>query len=88
MTEEFHTEIEKLAGIPIDLAFLTLDPRQKDDAGKGFDHCMRRLDIRTAVPMHCFGEFEVVDHFLISPVSLPYRHKILSLRQPGQTVTL
>ena len=84
MTEAFFAEIDKLRGIPIDVAFLTLDARQQSYAAKGFDHCLRNLDIKKAVPMHSFGKFETQIDFAVSPTAQSYREKILLLTEPGQ----
>lgn len=88
MTEAFFAEIDKLRGIPIDVAFLTLDARQQNTARLGFDHCLRNLDIRKAVPMHSFGKFELHLDFAVDPMSLPYREKILLMTQTGQKAVL
>ena len=88
MTEAFLSEVKKLEGIPIDLAFLTLDARQETDAYRGFDHCLRTLDIKKAVPMHSFGKYEVHNALLASPISLPYREKVLLMAEAGQTIAI
>ena len=63
------------------LAFLTLDARQEARMGDGFDYCMQHLDIKKAVPMHSFGNYDAQTEFLVSPTSLPYREKILLLTE-------
>ena len=85
MTRAFLTEMDKLRGITIDLAFLTLDGRQEGDRFRGFDYCMRNLNIQCAVPMHSFGNYEPHREILTIPLSLPYREKILLMTQPGTT---
>lgn len=86
MTETFLSEIRKLDGVSIDLAFLTLDARQEADAYKGFDHCMRSLSIKKAVPMHSFGNYSAHTDLMAAPYSLPYRDKVLLMTEPGQTI--
>ena len=86
MTAAFLAEIEKLKGVPIDLAFLTLDGRQEGDMFRGFDHCMRHLDIRAAIPMHSFGVYEPHRAILTDAISKPYREKILLMTEPGMQV--
>ena len=81
MAEAFRIEMDKLRGIPMDLAFLTLDARQGGRMGDGFDYCMQNLDIKKAVPMHSFGNYDAQTGFLVSPTSLPYREKILLLTE-------
>ena len=46
MENDFKTECAKLQGIPIDVAFLVLDPRQEDAFWWGFDWWMRHLEIK------------------------------------------
>jgi len=87
MTEAFLREIKTLQGIRIDLAFLTLDARQEADAFRGFDHCMRTLDIQKAVPMHSFGDYSAHHAILAAPVSAPYREKILLMTEPGMQIS-
>ena len=84
MKEAFCAEMEKLRGISIDLAFLTLDARQEDRMADGFDYCLRNLDIRTAVPMHSFGCYDAQMEFLVNPISLPYREKVLLMTESGK----
>ena len=83
MTEAFLAEMEKLKGISIDLAFLTLDARQQSTARLGIDYILRTLDIKKAVPMHSFGKYETQMDFAVSPKAQPYREKILLLTQSG-----
>ena len=88
MTAAFLRETEKLRGISIDLAFLTLDGRQEADAFRGFDHCMRHLEIRCAVPMHSFGDYAPHRAILTDPISEPYRSRIRLMTEPGMQITL
>ena len=88
MTEAFLAEMEKLKGIAIDVAFLTLDARQQNTAHLGFDYCLRHLDIKKAVPMHSFGKYEMQMDFAVGPMAQPYREKILLLTQSGQKAVL
>lgn len=88
MTAAFHAEICKLRHRPIDLAFLTLDARQERDAAKGFDYCMRNLEIKKAVPMHSFGNYDVHFELLVDPQSLSYRDRVSLMTEPGQTLEL
>lgn len=88
MTEKFLTEMEKLKGISIDVAFLTLDARQQNTAHLGFDYCLRNLDIKKAVPMHSFGKYEMQIDFAVGPMAQPYREKILLMTESGKAVQL
>ena len=88
MTAAFLAEMEKLKGVSIDLAFLTLDGRQEGDMLRGFDYCLRNLEIRRAVPMHSFGDYEPHRAILTDPISEPYREKILLMTEPGMQLPI
>lgn len=88
MTAAFLAEMETLKDTAIDLAFLTLDARQEGDAYKGFDHCLRHLQIQKAVPMHSFGDYTAHLAFAADPISLPYREKLVLMTQPGRQTVL
>lgn len=87
MTTAFLQEIKTLQNVRIDLAFLTLDARQENDAFRGFDHCMRTLDIQKAVPMHSFGDYSAHYAILTVPFSEPYRDRILLMTEPGMQIS-
>ena len=88
MTQAFLAEMEKLKDVPIDVAFLTLDGRQEADRFRGFDYCLRNLNIQKAVPMHSFGNYEPHREILHIPLSLPYRQKILVMTETGKQIEL
>lgn len=85
MEQRFKKEVNRLAGIPIDIAFLPLDPRQQDRYFWGFDYFMRRLDISLAFPMHFWGNDKIIDRLLASEHSQGYRDRISVLRKSGDT---
>lgn len=63
----------------IDLAFLPLDPRQKEKYALGFDYFMRNIPVKYAFPMHAFGDYSVIPKFLADDISLDYREKLINL---------
>ena len=84
MEKDFKTECAKLQGIPIDVAFLVLDPRQEDAFWWGFDWWMRHLEIKTVFPMHSWEEFSIVKRLKALPCSIPYRDKVHEIYFNGQ----
>ncbi len=84
MTAAFQKEAAKLEGVSIDLAFLTLDGRQEQDAFQGFDYYMRHCPIKMAVPMHSFGDYAPHRALLEHPLSVPYRQRTRLMTQPGE----
>lgn len=83
--DRFYEEIEKLRGLPVDAAFLPLDPRLGDEYWRGFDAFMRLVQPRIAFPMHMAGDEGIIDRLLTHPCSLPYRNRIARIRRPGDS---
>lgn len=83
MARRYCTEIDKLRGREIDIAFLPVDPRLQGQALWGIDYFMRTVGVRLAVPMHFGGDTAVLDRLMTEPCTIPYRQRIVSLAQPG-----
>ncbi len=87
MMGHFMQYTAPLAGIPIDLAFLTLDNRQEKGAFLNIDYYMRHFDITTCIPMHYFGTTDIADRLKADDSSEPYRERILKMN-PGGTAEI
>ncbi len=85
MSLRYRTELEKLKGIPIDLAFMLLDPRQEQDSALGMDEFMRCADARVVFPMHFWGDFGVTKRFRALPCAREYRDRIREIEREGQS---
>lgn len=83
METRFKKEVAKLTGIPIDLAFLPLDPRLLDRYYWGFDYYMRTLNISRAFPMHFWNDNKIIDRLMADDCSREYRDKIQMIRKGG-----
>lgn len=59
----FQREIRKLAGTPIDIAFVVLDGRLKENYGKGMALILSTLHPRYVLPMHFWKDRSIVDRF-------------------------
>ena len=88
MERDFKKEIAKLAGKPIDVAFLVLDPRQEGDYWLGFDWTMRHADIKKAFPMHSWESFWITKKLQSDPCSETYRARIVPVLYNGQEFSL
>lgn len=55
----FKREIDRLKGLPIDVAFIPLDPRQEDAYRFCMDYCMETLDAKHVFPMHFWGNHKL-----------------------------
>lgn len=88
MSLDYRSQIDKLAGRAIDLAFVPVDPRLGDSYALGIDYLMRTAEVRRVVPMHFGQNTAVVDRLLQDPVSESYRERILPLTRRGQLAEL
>ena len=88
MERTFLKQAQRLCQIPIDLAFLTADPRQKGAWLMGFDYLMRCGKIRHAVPMHFWNQSSAPQRVLQASCTEPYRDRIIPLARCGDGADL
>lgn len=84
----FEKGIESLKGRDIDVAFLVLDPRQKEQFYYGFDAWMRMTHTSYAFPMHMWGKYSIVEKLKRLSVSEPYRDAIMDVHKENQQFTI
>src|SRR5690554_5651140 len=85
MTDRVFSEVAKISKVPIDLAFLPLDPRQEDRFYWGFDHYLRTCNIKHAFPMHLWEDYSLITRFKNMEDSKDYLSKIMDIESEGQT---
>lgn len=86
MTEFFRREVDRLAGIPIDAAFLPLDPRQTpQQAPLGLDYYAKTLTVAHIFPMHLWGQYSLIEAFKHLPMAADYCDKIHTIHKEGDT---
>lgn len=76
ITNGFQTEIAKLEGMHIDLAFLPLDPRLENHFHLGFDYFMNQIDVSSVYAIHCWDDFSIIPRLKSMDCSAAYRNKI------------
>ena len=84
MSEAFHSELLKIAGNHIDVAFMLLDPRQGKDFYLGMDDFMHMVGADIVFPMHFWGDFGVTERFKTLPCAADYAEKIMEIRCQGK----
>lgn len=77
MAANFKRELEKLRGLHLDVACVPLDPRLEDAYWWGLDWLMKTADVDQVYPMHFGDQADVVQRFLLDPVSEGYRERII-----------
>ncbi len=85
MRRNFQQEIRKIEGETVNVAFLTLDPRQEDQYAWGFDYFMRHTRTDCAFPMHMWEQYEVCKRLLKDSLSEPYRDRVMQVKRRLQT---
>ncbi len=87
MALNYRREIEKLAGIKIDLAFVPLDPRLEDAYLYGMDFFARTTQAEMIFPMHMWGDHSVIGRLKSDPRAAEYAASVVKITAPGQTFT-
>ena len=64
MVINYRREVDRLRGLPVDVAFVPLDPRQEADSARGLLYVLKVLAPRHVFPMHYWGKPEIIDRFL------------------------
>ena len=78
MERAFRRQADEIAQIPIDLAFLTADPRQHEGWLWGLDYLIRRGKIHHAVPMHFWNQKSTPAKVAEADCTAPYREKLIT----------
>ncbi len=88
MTDRFHRIVSKLKQIPIDFAFLPLDPRQGERFYWGFDYFMKRCIINIVFPMHFWKDFSVIPKLMNLQEAEEYKSKVVVIEEEHQEFIL
>lgn len=84
MTRHFKNEVAKLKGIPINVAFLPLDPRQEERFYWGFDYYMKSCNIDYAFPMHFWRDYSVIYQLKNKKEGKDYASKVMDITKEGE----
>lgn len=88
MSTAYRSEVDKLVGQQIDLAFLPVDPRLGRGACWGAQYFMNTVGAAVMVPMHCWDDYTVCDLLINDPDSKGFRDKVVPLSTRGQSFYL
>lgn len=88
MRKDYQREIDKLRSIPIDAAFVPLDPRQEEQYYWGMDYFMKHTCTKCVFPMHMWEHYEVYDQLMKNPEAEPYKDRVMHVTEPGQVFEL
>lgn len=88
MRRAYQSEINKLQGEKIDVAFVPADPRLGEQYCLGLDCFMKRTDTRYVFPMHFWGNYDVFQRLMQEECTKEYRDRIVHIERPGQCFIL
>lgn len=77
--ETYKSQIDKLKGRLIDVAFVVLDPRLMQAAFWGMDYFMNHVNVRYVIPMHLWQKYELIEQYKRRPEAEPFRERILDV---------
>ena len=84
MERVYRAEIGRISDETADAAFIPLDPRQGEAFYLGIHQFMQYSDAKHIFPMHCWGDFSVIERIKEMPCSESYRDRIADIREDGQ----
>ena len=88
MRRAYQSEINKLQGEKIDLAFVPVDPRLGEQYCWGLDCFMKRTDTKRVFPMHFWDNYAVFDRLALEKCVQDYEDRIIRIEREGQSFLL
>lgn len=84
MGSDYGAQVDLMAGMRVNTAFLPLDPRQEEFFYLGLHEFVSKVEAEHIFPMHCWGDFSVIERLKSMACSAGYRDRILSISGDGQ----
>ena len=88
MRKRFLTQMKKLQGLPIDLAFVPLDPRQEEMAPCGLNALLTTARVEKVLPMHMWDRYEIGAWWKKEGGLPDQADKLLEIQREGQQFAL
>lgn len=84
MAANFKREIDTLAGLTLELAFVPLDPRQEEYYGLGINYLLDTAQIRHLFPMHFWDDYAVIPRYQAEFPQMAQRTQLHLIEREGQ----
>lgn len=84
MEQDYKTEIGKLQGSQIDVAFLPVDPRLENSAFWGAHYFMTTVGARFMIPMHLWENYGICTAFVEDNGSKSFADRVACINHRGQ----
>ncbi|NLM73619.1 MAG: MBL fold metallo-hydrolase [Clostridiaceae bacterium] len=84
MEHMYKKEISLIKDYPIDIAFLTADPRQEDAELWGITYFLENVDVKVAFPMHFWDDYSIMPRIKDAAKDNPVLYKVITIDSRGQ----
>lgn len=88
MGRSYQSEIQKIEGEEIDIAFVPVDPRLGEQYCWGLDCFMRNTDTKVVFPMHFWGNYGIFERLHLETCTQEYESRIMDIEKEGQVFLL
>lgn len=85
METDYKRQIDGIAGMHFDAAFVPLDPRLGETAyGLGMDYFLEKTDAARVFPMHMWEEYGWIDRYRQTQTGMKHAGQICRIRERGE----
>jgi len=88
MAALFKQEVDQIKKHPIDIAFLTADPRQESAELMGMEWFLNEVDVKVAFPMHFENNYSIMDRIKNKAENNPVFKKVKTISRRGECFSI
>jgi L-ascorbate metabolism protein UlaG (beta-lactamase superfamily) len=85
MQRTYRHEIKKLSGLPINVAFIPMDPRQGEYQTNGIDFFLKNTDAEFVFPMHMWQDYRAIAQYKKKITNLGMAERVIETERENQT---
>jgi L-ascorbate metabolism protein UlaG (beta-lactamase superfamily) len=84
MTREYRHQIKRLSKLPVNLAFVPMDPRLGENQFRGIDFLLRNTDAEFVFPMHMWQDYSGIAEYKRRISNLGMADRIMDIERENQ----
>jgi hypothetical protein len=84
MTREYRHQIKRLSKLPLNLAFVPMDPRLGENRFRGIDFLLRNTDAEFVFPMHMWQDYSGIAEYKRRISNLGMADRIMDIERENQ----
>ena len=88
IAESYKTEINKIKGIDIDVAFIAVDTRLEDKYIWGLDYFMKQVGAKWVFPMHFWRRYEICQEIQKDSLAKRYKEHVKCITKVNELFVL